>query len=560
MQYPSLDEYHALIQHPRSFFVDKDLQAHSVETNRMGLPHGLSGGFAMTYALLSGRSKVAIRCFKQEVPQRERVYKLIDAQLKKIDSPYFVDFEYQPKGLRYKNGFLPCLKMEWVEGDTLSVHLSKRGNDRYAFDKLRAQFSELQIHLEQNGIAHGDIQADNVIVTPTGGLKLIDYDGMFVKGLTVSDASECGLPNYQHPERSLLHFGATMDRFSFALLDLTFAALGEDPSLRARFPAGDQAILFDRTDYIDPGNSKRFRAVEQIASLSLLAQNFKSICLASVLVTPSLKDFRAGRNIPKPTRNPSTPKPKIVQDEIKKISQQTRTAMGSGAQYATKAAATRSVSNQAAARSQPSYFLPAIFAALAFAGLFGITQLLEKGTSRPSDNTSIPKEQSDAKRRSSIGVCERALNRPYFEWSEEREYQADVIEAKARGLSVGDCRVALGLPRSLHLVDRVVRRNWAVGGRQNCNVPSRVYSALVYVQRLEGDTDNSIIRWQDGTGRVFLELITYSQENGFRTETIQSPSHPRGTTWQYTQSAAGQIHVRSAGARGISEFVVVPCN
>ncbi|MBK8008604.1 MAG: hypothetical protein IPK23_09295 [Rhizobiales bacterium] len=227
--------------------------------------------------------------------------------------------DYQAQGLKYNGDHLPCLKMEWVEGETLSVYLRRRGNDAATFHDLREKFAALAEHLEEHGIAHGDIQADNIIVTPEGDLKLIDYDGLFVDGLTTNDASEVGLPGYQHPERSLLHFGPNIDRFSFALLDLTFAALSADPSLRKQFPAGDQALLFDREDYLNPNGSKRFAAAEEIERVSALAANFKKICLASILETPRLAEFREGKNIPTPKRKPVSAKTKTVQPEVESI-------------------------------------------------------------------------------------------------------------------------------------------------------------------------------------------------------------------------------------------------
>lgn len=35
--------------------------------------------------------------------------------------PYTVGFEYQREGIRIRGEWYPLLKMEWVEGETLSV-------------------------------------------------------------------------------------------------------------------------------------------------------------------------------------------------------------------------------------------------------------------------------------------------------------------------------------------------------------------------------------------------------------------------------------------------------
>lgn len=203
-----------------------------------------------------------------------------------------------------------------------------------------------------------------------------------------------------------------------------------------------------------------------------------------------------------------------------------------------------------------------IVVGLALAG--GIWRLHSLGYLDFSSKSTTPSVSSQ----SNAEICSNALDGSKTGWDRNDSYSWAIKEALARRLSIADCRVLLGLPRDITsttqtnvppaiqqqrvtLLDRVTASNWAVGGHQNCTVANRVYSASV---------NGNVIRWQDGTGRVFLESITYSGENGFGTETIQSPSHPRGTTWQYTWSAAGQMYVRSAGARGISEFVVVPCN
>jgi len=67
-------------------------------------------------------------------------------------------------------------------------------------------------------MAHGDIQNGNIMMSPSG-VKLIDYDGMFVPGMTPGNGSEVGHKHFQHPTRASGDFGPKMDRFSFIALD-----------------------------------------------------------------------------------------------------------------------------------------------------------------------------------------------------------------------------------------------------------------------------------------------------------------------------------------------------
>ena len=49
------------------------------------------------------------------------------------------------------------------------------------------------------GIAHNDLQHGNVMVQADGRIRLVDYDGIFLPGLSPPD--EKGHSNYQHPLR-----------------------------------------------------------------------------------------------------------------------------------------------------------------------------------------------------------------------------------------------------------------------------------------------------------------------------------------------------------------------
>jgi hypothetical protein len=297
MSYPQAIEYHEALQDPRRAFSDPLLRAGTVAQTPLGLPLALSGGFALTYRVQTGSQKFAVRCFHREVPEAQARYVCISAKLRSLHSPYFVDFDFQANGIRIGGQPFPIVKMDWVEGETLGVHLDRTASRPASVAALRRSFAELAEYLQRNGIAHGDIQNDNVMVAGNM-LHLIDYDGMFVPGMREGGGSEVGHKHFQHPGRTAKHLGPQMDRFSFIVLDVSLQALEADPSLHKRFREGGQAIIFKANDFVAPASSEVFQVLDRIPALRQSAKNLAAVCAASITNVPTLTDFIAGWNIP----------------------------------------------------------------------------------------------------------------------------------------------------------------------------------------------------------------------------------------------------------------------
>ncbi|NPU11976.1 hypothetical protein HL666_14480 [Bradyrhizobium sp. 83002] len=296
MTYPQSIEYNDAVQDPRSF-TDPELKTGTVTTTPLGLPLALSGGFALTYTVHVGRKKFAVRCFHRAVPDAQDRYAKISTKLRSLSSNYFVNFDFQPNGIRIRGASYPIVKMDWAEGQTLGVCLDNVASNPITLNSLRHSFRTLATFLEANGIAHGDIQNDNVIVE-NSSLKLIDYDGMFVAGLPEGRGTEIGHKHFQHPARSTAHFGPKMDRFSFIAIDVSLEALQAAPALHKRFREGGNAIIFNANDFAAPASSDIFNILRGMPALRVSAERLAAICAAPVSNIPTLEDFRAGQNIP----------------------------------------------------------------------------------------------------------------------------------------------------------------------------------------------------------------------------------------------------------------------
>ena len=214
-----------------------------------------TGGLAIVFKLKLKDKLYALKCFYTEANERQERLGLIAAYLKQNPSPYFVDFTYLEDELWVQTdndegqGY-PVVLMEWVEGKTLDNYLEQicTQNNTPALKNLYFQFSNLAWWLQQQPIAHGDIKHDNLIVTPDGKLKLIDYDGVFVPALRGRKANEMGSPCYQHPKRDAYFFDKNLDDFSLLVLQITLLALQHQPQLFTEHYNGDGIILKD-TDY-----------------------------------------------------------------------------------------------------------------------------------------------------------------------------------------------------------------------------------------------------------------------------------------------------------------------
>ena len=290
-----MDQYNDAVQHAGTAFVDPVLKSGKVSTNGLGLPIALGGSFALTYRVTTSGRKFAVRCFHKAAKDLEVRYPRISQTLNATDNQYFVGFEYQTQGVLVNGLKYPIVKMDWVEGDTLGLYLDKNQSNLTSLIQLQNNLRSLEKFLREKSLAHGDLQTGNLVVN--GGLKLVDYDGVYVPGMPIGQGTEVGHKHFQHPKRAAVDFGPHMDRFSFIAIDLSLRTLIKSPSVFAKFSTGDN-IIFTASDLSDPYSSPLFAELRAIPTLSQDAQNFARVCTAPVSAVPAFPDFIAGRNIP----------------------------------------------------------------------------------------------------------------------------------------------------------------------------------------------------------------------------------------------------------------------
>ena len=300
MAYPSLEQYNQAFQLHSKLLADPELKVGTLATTGMGLPLAISGGFALTYTINSGAKKFAVRCFHKESKALERRYIAISKRIAALNSPYFLEFQFQPQGIKVDGVGYPIVKMAWAKGETLGQFLESNRSNASALSKLSDSICALAAFLEKEQIAHGDLQPGNLMVSAGGAVvQLIDYDGMYVDDIKDVGSSELGHANFQHPQRKSANpYNSKIDRFSLISLMVALKALRLDHTLWNKTKSEEDVILFRANDFVDPGASQIFALLSENSAIALDIKNFASVCKSAMDKAPSLADFLVGKQIP----------------------------------------------------------------------------------------------------------------------------------------------------------------------------------------------------------------------------------------------------------------------
>ena len=129
MAWPGITEFSEAVQNPRLCFTGTDFEAGTVQTNRRGMPLVYSGAFACVYPLSVGGRTFAVRCFTREVKDQHDRYNKLSDYLMNVLPPSFVQFEYVERGISVRGSWYPIVRMEWVEGQSLSSFVDDKIND-----------------------------------------------------------------------------------------------------------------------------------------------------------------------------------------------------------------------------------------------------------------------------------------------------------------------------------------------------------------------------------------------------------------------------------------------
>jgi hypothetical protein len=271
--YPTGGEYRAALYNTGLCFKDPALSGGKVTMDKLGMPRPISGGSGSVFTIKSSSGQLwAVKCFTRFVNDQATRYQRISEVLQTVNRPWRVGFEYLPDGILSDGRWYPALKMEWVDATGLISFVEKNLLEPVRLADLAVKFAQMVRDLSTLGVAHGDLQHGNLLVTSAGELKLIDYDGMFVPSLAQTGACETGHINYQSPARTLSSWGPYLDNFSAWVIYVSLVTLSIDPALWVLLhDQGDEALIFNHADFADRQNSRALHALTHSSRSDLQA-------------------------------------------------------------------------------------------------------------------------------------------------------------------------------------------------------------------------------------------------------------------------------------------------
>jgi hypothetical protein len=276
--FPTLSQYNRVIQQQGSgdFRTLNNIFFIPARTSPIKIYNFGSGSFAVVFKALENNKEIAIRCFIGSDNDYVERYRKIDNYLRNIDESWKVNIQFLDNEIKVEGKYYPVLKMDWVDGVLLNKYIDNNLYNNDVLSKLQKQFVKISTNLEDNKIAHGDIQCGNIIVKEINGkpiIKLIDYDGLYIPFFSGEKEKERGRSEFQHPNRSYFGFNEKIDRFSFWVILCALEALKFDKSLWKETMQGGfntlDNMLFVGSDFSNPTYSKLFQRISNLNQPSL---------------------------------------------------------------------------------------------------------------------------------------------------------------------------------------------------------------------------------------------------------------------------------------------------
>ena len=499
----------------------------------MGLPRMISGNFASVFPMTSASGhKYAVKCFTRPVSHQLDRYKLISSHLGTLRPWWSTDFQFIPEGIQVDGARYPILRMNWVQGLTLTRWVSENVHKPGAVAHLSRRFDGLIHDLAAAGMAHGDLQAGNLLVADDGRLHLVDYDGMYVPGLDRLPPDEVGHPDYQPPGRSQHDYGPAMDRFSAWLISLSLKILAAAPDLWDQLnPDHDEYLLLDRNDLRDLSSSPRFSVLcsHHNAEVRRLAQIMRQILLLPVAAIPILAAPSPGAR-----RTPATP-PNNVSRGIPSwmrshIPEPAGSPVTSGAQ---------SSSGQSQHSGRRLTWLVRILAALPLIALAGASDL-------PASLTVFAAAIFLVATALWVLYLRSPLNRAFAETRRSRRKAISEVRRATARISRVEKEVA-GVERTLK---RMANRQAKEQASVKADFDRRQHKASHEVESI----DRQLAQLGDRKKREIGRRLTQYQQSNIRTRLSQAELHANDVS-----GVGGQLveKLRSAGIRSAADFAGV---
>ncbi|HEX6340708.1 hypothetical protein [Umezawaea sp.] len=279
MRYPGFDDYMKAVQQPDVFTADELRRLELVVHPVFGIPSPASGTSAVVFKATEAGEAGALRFFTRADAGNGRRYTALHDHfvtrdlLGVVALPRWID-----DGIRVNGRTWPVVRMQWVEGHTLTRHVDDlvSRQDTAALARLAVTWRELVDRLQRADFAHGDLQHGNVLVDEHGTMRLVDFDCSWIAAFASSaPPSETGHRNYQLANRP---WGRWMDTFPGLVVYLSLVALARNPE-RGALSTGENLLLAQQ-DFRPPFDTPAWSFLSSLrdSRVDELADRLKRCC------------------------------------------------------------------------------------------------------------------------------------------------------------------------------------------------------------------------------------------------------------------------------------------
>ena len=250
-------------------------------------PRFVAGNASVTFRVSHNGERKILKCYTRTNPHLAAIY-----------GEEYHQRELCIVDIAGRRVWIDCLLTPYIEGVTLDEALcsAKSGEEVEALASAFDTFARELLTAER---AHGDLKPENLIVTPSGEIRAIDWDAAFMPSMAGEPAPEIGTAAYQHPLRTVALFDKHIDDYSIAFLSvfLHFAAIDNatlehfrryhEPLLSPREILKGRCDEWERTSemFAQRGMAREYRLAQLLHSTSARLFTLQSLMLPTVTPT-----------------------------------------------------------------------------------------------------------------------------------------------------------------------------------------------------------------------------------------------------------------------------------
>lgn len=219
------------------------------------------GAYSIVFKIKFHNKELALRCWKcicyDDCVTLCRRMMCISNELREIQLPYFMDFNFYERGIVTSKGIYPIMLMDWTNDLNLKQYISENLSNPEKLYMLANNFTMMAADLHTFQISHGDLQVANIKVREDGSLFLIDYDTLFTPSLYGDYDRVKGNLCFQHHSRldnELM--SPCADYFSEYIIYFGIIALANYPQLYTYLDLDKNDFIFTQEELYDIRNSR----------------------------------------------------------------------------------------------------------------------------------------------------------------------------------------------------------------------------------------------------------------------------------------------------------------